>query len=246
MKDRIHWLAPPERLALTDGCVHVWLADLDLLADRVASFLASLSPEEQNRANRFRLELARSRFVVARGILRGLLAKYMDRPSGEIEIETNTFGKPFVKGDLGFNLSHSSSLAVFAFIRNGDIGVDVEQIRADVEYLDIARDNFDEQTFQALQVASKERQLEEFFWQWTSKEALVKAMGKGLAEATRIEMDLLTQPPSHQAARSAPKWRLYRFAPEGNFVAAIACSVTAQDFKWWRISSPADACDSIL
>ena len=80
-------------------------------------------------------------------------------------------GKP-ISNNLFFNISHSKGLVVFASNNKFDIGVDVEQIRP-------VEDNLK-------QYISSERELtymendEKFFEIWTSKESLVKCIGKGI------------------------------------------------------------------
>jgi 4'-phosphopantetheinyl transferase len=230
MDQAIHWIAPPPRLELDHRTVHVWRAELHLPADRFAALRRTLAPAEIDRANRFRFEPDRMRFVAARGILRRLLSKYQNCPETDLEIHTNAFGKPFVDGEVSFNLSHSSSLAVFAFAKNIDIGIDIERIRADVEYLDIARRYFTAAELGNLEATAKERQIEVFFRAWTRKEALLKALGKGLAESPA------SGETSPADSKKGASWKTESFVPQGNFVGSIVFGADDPRLDWWEFS----------
>ena len=71
-------------LPLADDEVHVWRAILDLEAPRVRSLQRTLAPDEQARAERFYFRKDRERFIVARGLLRVILSRYLDTKPGQL------------------------------------------------------------------------------------------------------------------------------------------------------------------
>ena len=72
--------------------VHVWLAKLDdYPAD---SFKVLLAADELARATRFHFDRDRNHFIVARALLRKLLAAYLDTDAGELQISYAEKGKP--------------------------------------------------------------------------------------------------------------------------------------------------------
>src|SRR4029077_9186365 len=71
------WPSPPENPTLQPDEVHVWRAMLDRETPCVEKLLALLTPEEQARARRFHFQKHRDHFVVARGLLRLLLGRYL-------------------------------------------------------------------------------------------------------------------------------------------------------------------------
>lgn len=85
-----------------------------------------------------------------------------------LEIETNQFGKPTIKGvsDFYFNLAHSQDIAVCA-ISDKPLGVDTEHISRVSEKI---RDRY---------FTENEKKLD-FGYIWTRKEAVVKAEGTGI------------------------------------------------------------------
>ena len=85
-----------------------------------------------------------------------------------LEIETNQFGKPTIKGvsDFYFNLAHSQDIAVCA-ISDKPLGVDTEHISRVSKKI---RDRY---------FTENEKKLD-FGYIWTRKEAVVKAEGTGI------------------------------------------------------------------
>lgn len=143
----------------------------------------ALSQAEQARAERFRFDLHRNRYVRAHGQIRHILAAYMDVDPTEISLQTGERGKPYLPSqNIYFNMSHSADTAVFAVTRSGEIGVDVEMFDRKVEIDDLSRHYYTEMeqgALNALREVTDRREL--FFWLWTAKEARMKVTGEGLA-----------------------------------------------------------------
>ena len=72
------WRSPPDTLAIGCDEIHVWRASLDQTPLQVASFLLSLAADEKARAERFYFARDRGHFIVARGVLRAILGRYMN------------------------------------------------------------------------------------------------------------------------------------------------------------------------
>ena len=105
-----------------------------------------------------------------------ILARYLDRAPDQFEFCCNQFGKPELapSGDTGglrFNLSHSQGLALYALVRDHEIGVDLECVRADFEWEDIASRSFSPAEVEALQMVPAALRAEAFFHCWTHQEA---------------------------------------------------------------------------
>lgn len=96
---------------------------------------------------------------------------------GEILLERNAYGKPFLKNhpELHFNLSHSGSRVMCALSR-GEVGCDIQQMGRWDEKLAKRFFSPEEKAFLA-----SESSEEAFFRLWCLKESFVKAAGRGLA-----------------------------------------------------------------
>ena len=87
------WSPAPASLHLAPNDVHVWLAPLDVSPRLLEALAATLSAEEQARADRFYFQRDRRRSVCARGILRDILARYLNCDPGELQFRYGPHGK---------------------------------------------------------------------------------------------------------------------------------------------------------
>lgn len=153
-----------------------------------------LSPDEAERAARFRFERDRRAFVTTRGALRTLAGSYLGIAPESVTFAYGLKGKPEVEG-LSFNVSHAGDVALAAF-GAGRVGVDVEAMRPDVEMRALARRFFTPAENEALEPLSGDDLLRGFYACWTSKEAFVKAVGEGLSfELDRVEVAVYPKVP---------------------------------------------------
>jgi 4'-phosphopantetheinyl transferase len=180
------WLAPPECMMLNNDEVHVWRASLEMTPSQVKTLEQMLSADELSRTGRFYFQKDRDHFIVARGLLRTILGKYLLMKPDELRFCYGPFGKPALEEKthgktLRFNASHSHGLALFSFALDREIGVDLEYIRSDFSVEDIAAQFFSQREAGALNALPENVRQKAFFTLWTRKEALMKADGTGLA-----------------------------------------------------------------
>jgi 4'-phosphopantetheinyl transferase len=145
--------------------------------------LKVLSEDERERAARFIFEKDRQFFAACRATLRVLLQGYLDVAAADIVFSYSKRGKPKVtfETDVEFNVSHSGGVAVFAFARGVDIGVDVEKVKPIAELENIARRHFCAQECAQLIAQPEHERADAFFRCWTRKEAYIKATSDGLS-----------------------------------------------------------------
>ena len=74
---RSGWNPPPDDVAWPQDEVHVWRATLDWSAEAIADLEPILAPDERERMRRFHFERDRRCHLVARGLLRTLLGRYL-------------------------------------------------------------------------------------------------------------------------------------------------------------------------
>lgn len=240
------WQSPPEDLRLPPGEIHIWRVRLTPPPAEVARLRGVLSEEELRRAGRFRFPEHQRHFTVARGTLRMLLGRYLQEAPGKLRFAYNPYGKPFLHGaspadHLRFNLSHSGDLALYAFARDREVGIDVEWTRravGDVE--DIAGRFFSSHEAGALLALPEPDRRRCFFDCWTRKEAYIKARGKGLSiPLDRFRVSLVPPPakcpvPPHDDAAGTSPWMMHAFAPERDYVAALVVEGEMHSVRYWR------------
>lgn len=180
------WPAPPTCYFLSEKDVHIWQTPLDLPAARVQELTHKLSREERIKAERFHFDRDARRFIVARGILRLILGSYLHLEPGAVRLCYERNGKPRLAHACGnptihFNLSHSEGLALYAFRRGSEIGVDIERLRDIPEMEQIAEQMFSARDITRLRALPKNQNTQTFFQMWTRKEAYIKALGDGLS-----------------------------------------------------------------
>ena len=205
-------------LALADGAIREPVEDL-------------LSPDERERASRFRFEKHRAQFALTRATLRRLLASYLSVSPREISFCYSSHGKPCLsESSLDFNVSHTEGMAVFGFTRGRRIGVDVERIRVDFRLDEVAGRFFSIAERTALDDLPTGERHTAFFRIWTRKEAYIKARGEGLShplDQFDVSVDdraRLTA--TRRDASEAHRWELKNLSIGPEFAAAAAVEVT--------------------
>ena len=162
----------------TQDEVHLWLIPVE----ESEKFYPFLSTTEKNRADKFRVPMARQQFVVAHGSLRILLGKYLKIPPSVIQFKLNPFGKPYLEGQkIFFNISHSHEWVLIGLSPKMEIGVDIEKIRQDLKLKQLAKRFFSIEEVEQLNKLPQNLVADGFFNAWTRKEAYIKARGKGMS-----------------------------------------------------------------
>ncbi len=220
------WSLPPAHLVLPRDEIHVWRASLDQPPACIAALEQALSLDERSRAQRYRFARDRQHFIIRRGLLRQMLGDYMGIEPARLRFSPGPYGKPELAEMPGaytphFNVSHSHELALFAFARDREVGVDIEYVRPVVEAEQIAGRYFSAQEREALRDLPPDRMYEQFFIYWTRLEACLKASGMGLAGA---ENQGLLSPENTAQSLCGP---IYSVLPAPGYVAALALQAKA-------------------
>ena len=220
----------------------MWRADLGLEAAYLRRLEQNLSTDERRRASCFRFAHDRNRFISARGLLREILALYLNASPGRLSFGYSAHGKPFLAGEaystLRFNLTHSFDAMLLAIAHMREVGVDVEGVRNNaVAIEEIGETVLSEPEKQALARFRGEDRRTTFLRFWTLKEAFIKADGRGVSlPLERIDVSA----PERRVAvlneatgewRTCSRWELRTLAPVPGYVAALAAE--GQD---WRLA----------
>lgn len=166
--------------------IEVHRLDLDLDAD-VSAERQLLALDERARADRYARSADRVRFTATRAALRGLLARRVGCQPADVRFAMGPHRKPFLDvagGDAPlFNVSHSGAHALIALADPrvvSAVGIDIEACRSDVDVEAVASLAFTGSERRALQEAGDP--LQALYSRWVGKEAVLKAVGVGVAE----------------------------------------------------------------
>ena len=177
--------------------VQVWVASLEVSAERYAALTRALPADERDRAKTFS-PIAGRRFVVARGILRSLLSGFTGVAPDKLRFSYGNSGKP-------------------ALIDRDDI----ENERPVRRLLDVAQRFMSEDELRMLANTPPGERDAAFLRSWVVREARLKADGKGVWSGSgngdrdgKLTHKLFTPRPNYIAAIAAPDsdWRLYTCA----------------------------------
>ena len=239
------WNIPPPSLSLSNRDIHVWRADLDLPMASIQKLSHTLSIDEKARAERFRFEQDKNRFIVATGTLRTILGRYLNLEPSRVRFCYGKYGKPRLadtvgNGTIHFNLSHSAGIALYGFTRDYTIGVDIERIH-DIPEMDEIVDQFfsmrEKDVFRSL---AEDMKKEAFFNCWTRKEAFMKAIGDGLwRPLDKFDISFAPGKPARLLSvegdsKEASGWCIQELNPGRGFAAAFAVEGRNWQLHCWQ------------
>ena len=239
MSPATEWLSPVVTPQVADNEVHVWRASLEIDSAAMQHLKGTLADDEQARAERFIFDRDRNHFIVARGVLRDVLGRYLQRAPEAISFIYGPRGKPAIGGGgahppVYFNLSHAHGLALIGIARKREIGIDVELVRPDFASQEIAKRYFSSKEIDRLNALPAGRRTHGFFLCWTRKEAYIKARGDGLhIPLDSFDVSLSPDEPAELFSADESRWKIESFTPsivpEQSYVGAVVAE--GKDWK---------------
>ena len=178
-----------------------------------------------------------------RAPLRALLGRYLRIPADAVVLVESEHGRPELAAPLDrtlqFNWSHSGDAALIAVTRECIPGVDIEQLRPRPRAMRLAERFFHPEETAALSKLDKSGQEQAFLQLWTAKEAVLKAMGRGIAFG--LERLQLAVPPTAPRllwldGDDAAQWQL-RSVPVGEgYLGSVAWRGASRDVRYWTLA----------
>ena len=232
-------------ISLARGELHAWFVRLEDVRRHVDSLVKILTPNEIARADRFFFENDRIEYILARGLLRHIVSRYVGFAPDQLRFGYNSHGKPALedewRGDqLEFNLSHARGWVVYALTKARCVGVDLEYTDRSIEIDQIAERFFspyEASLFQQLPGQEKKRA---FFSCWTRKEAYVKARGEGLSLDLRgFDVTIAPDQPALLLRvagdpSEARRWSLTDLPAPAGYAAALAMEGRIDEIQLWQ------------
>jgi 4'-phosphopantetheinyl transferase len=144
-------------------------------------FYEFVNKEKKQKVMKFRRNEDKIRSLVGDTLTRVISCKHLECKNKDIKYKYNEYGKPYIKENLEFNISHSGEYVVVA-IDDCPVGIDIEEMK-NIEFEGIAKGYYDESEYKWIINHEKEQQMRCFYKLWTLKESYVKYVGKGLSIA---------------------------------------------------------------
>lgn len=239
------WRPTPKDLALTADHIYIWYCHLSQHIAELDKLSALLTTAECQRAQRLRSTQQRQQFIITRAMLRQYLALLTNSDPTDLKIDYMEHGKPILtqqptQGDIRFNVSHSHDRALIAIAQGRNIGIDIEQINDTTNIDAIVARYFsatEQAEFNALPSALK---AQAFFACWTRKEALLKAIGKGISYGVshiNIMVDPRQQTQRIRDNTAANLWIAHDLPVDEDYLACVVSQVDdhahVTHLKYW-------------
>jgi len=239
------WDPAPSDAKIAGDEVHILSANLQQPATPTDLMWDTLSSDEQRRAERFRFERDRARFIKGRSLLREILGWYLATEPAQLRFTYSSKGKPalaepWAASRIDFNVAHSEGIALYALACGREVGVDVERVQRLPDMWEVAERFFSPGEIAALRAVPAHRREEAFFACWTRKEAFLKATGDGLGRA--LDSFEVSLAPEHEPRLlrvegdplGPERWSLRKLSPGLGYVGALVAEGRNLEFSCWR------------
>jgi len=228
--------------------IHIWSTTLVLSNDQETLKLAWLSNDERDRANRFHFLIHKRRYIAARSTLREIMSIYLNVAPQEIIFAYDDNKKPYLHRPnfprLQFNLSHSNEIAVYAFTLDHPIGVDIEKVQDKYDEK-VARRFFSHDEKVTLQELPLHDRITGFYRIWARKEAIIKAIGKGLAMPLPTFSVSVNNIHEKITLEGNETWSLIPLSIHGSYQSAVATHQVITKISYWLFCEQLPTLDKV-
>lgn len=236
------WITKYHPIELQKNHTDIWRVKISDQLNNLTYFKSILNHDEINVASKYHFSKNIQCSIVSRACLKILLGNYLRCHPSLITLRKNKYGKLFVskQSNFFFNVTHTDEIILYAFAMT-PIGIDIENTKHNIEFLEIAKIFFSEGEIKKLEKVSEDDLRSTFFRIWTRKEAFIKAIGKGLSlSLNQFEVTALTEEPAcilsiHQKTKH--DWFLQSFVPETGYQAAFVQKHLIEKVNYFSLSS---------
>ncbi|RUL75366.1 4'-phosphopantetheinyl transferase family protein [Dyella choica] len=178
-----------------------------------------------------------------RAPLCALLGSYLGLPASAVTLVEGEHGRPELAEPWGrqlqFNWSHTGKAALVAIARDCSPGVDIERLRPRPRAMQLAERYFHPEETVALAKLDESQREQAFLQLWTAKEAVLKAMGRGIAfglERLRLAVAPASPGLLWLDGDDATQWQLHPLSPDIGHVASVAWRGSARELACWTLA----------
>ncbi|MCE7994634.1 MAG: 4'-phosphopantetheinyl transferase superfamily protein [Roseivirga sp.] len=149
------------------------------------------------------------------------------------QLQYTSHGRPFIRQNIDFNITHSGRFVLCAIGMNMKIGVDIEEVKPiDFAHVDMtmSKEQWDE-------INAAEDTLSKFYDYWTIKESIIKADGRGVT----IPLKALTWKEGGSTYEDS-KWHLQSLSIDDGYAAHMATNLSRLEVGMEKIDFYNDRC----
>ncbi|MBH0189604.1 MAG: 4'-phosphopantetheinyl transferase superfamily protein [Nitrospira sp.] len=172
------------RSPITIDCddVQVWGVLLEITDSELPRAGSVLSHDERGRAERLISDEHRRQSIATHAMLRAILSRYCGAVPEDLAIRRTPDGKPVLSDypSIRFNLTHSHGRAIIVVARDREVGVDLEQVRREIDVGGLAKRFLSERDLTFIEHGDPAQRHERFLKAWVAREAVFKADGRGI------------------------------------------------------------------
>lgn len=179
-----------------------------------------------------------------RAPLIAMLAAYLRVAVEEVQLEESAHGRPMLSAphhdSFGFNWTHSSDQALIAIARGITPGIDLERLRRHPRAVAIARRYFSPDEAASLEALPENQRDRAFLELWTAKEAVLKALGRGIAFGLhRLSIGGSSEAPvlGRLEGHEAGQWQLHRLLLDHDHVGSVAWHGGPRRLRLWTLAA---------
>jgi phosphopantetheinyl transferase len=173
---------PGNKTNLNAGQAEVYFSQTDDLSEIKRDLRKYLGVDEQARADKFLHENDRATYISCHAILRLILGKRLETDPLRISFLTGVYKKPGLEGNpVYFNITHTGNSFAIVISESCEAGIDMESVNRDMNFRGIIK-NFFSMSESEFIMQDPAESASRFFMLWTRKEALLKALGTGIAD----------------------------------------------------------------
>lgn len=180
--------------------------------------MALVGDTDRHKIRRFRRWQDAHASLFGRLLLREGLQSLFQRRWDPDEFLFTQYHKPYLNGNISFNIAHSGEFVICAISDESQVGIDVERVRA-LELSDFSKYMTDDQWRRIYNALDP---LAEFFRFWAMKEAVMKADGRGMYIPLLSIVDS-----SDSVVLNGVAWRLFDFTLDRAYAFCLASNSKA-------------------
>ncbi len=220
--------------------VQLWFAELSDHLAQLDQLRELLDKEEVARAERFRFEHDRQRFIIGHGLLRQVLAQRLNARPSDIRFSRGAHGKPYIpEAGFHFNFSDTKDAILIAVCHGAELGVDVETMARTVDHMAVGEHYFTPEEVADIHDTSDPKR--RFLELWTRKEAVLKASGVGIMDdlkVLRVNTPEQIVEPAHEQFRrmAADQYHLRTWSLGSDHIISLATSISRPEVAFHPLS----------